>query len=470
MPSPVRRSALALALVFLFAACGGGGGGTGPGPATPAPTNLVYASPTAIYPPQSVVTPNAPTWGGGDPTLFSVTPALPPGVTLDPATGIVAGTTTKVLAARRTYTVTAANAGGATTAPIEITVGPFDTLSAGFTAELVADGLATPVRIAELPDGRILFNELETGDTRVMGADGTLQAEAFSHTDVLIGGHRGLLGLVLHPDYATNGWVYLSACVAGTLGLEDRQVVKRYTAVETMPGVLQGSNETTVVDTLPVATIDNGGDLAFDHSTPSPRLFMSIGDAEDETNSQEVGGLAGRILRLTDEGAIPADNPSSSDPTWCLGLRNTFAIAVQPTEGDLWGADNGPAANDELNFLRDGKNFEWGGLPPGTPAADIGIQVATWADVIVPTAMAWHDGTGWGAEYANDLFLTSYGDEAIRRFRLSGLSFLDVDEEILFATFRPQGIANKPLDVEVAGDGSLLVSTFTAVYRVRKDP
>ena len=158
----------------------------------------------------------------------------------------------------------------------------------------------------------------------------------------------------------------------------------------------------------------------------------------------------------------------SGDPTWCMGLRNTFALAVQPKEGDLWGGDNGPASNDGLDFLRAGKNFGWGGLPPGTPPADVGIQVRTWQDVIVPTALCWHDGTGWGADYADDLFLTSYADEAVRRFRLSGLSFLDIDEEILFATFRPQGIGHKPLDVERAPDGSLLLSTFTGVYRIRK--
>ena len=90
----------------------------------------------------------------------------------------------------------------------------------------------------------------------------------------------------------------------------------------------------------------------------------------------------------------------------------------------------------------------------------------TWVDVIVPTGLAWHDGAGWGAEYENDLFLCSYDDQVVRRFQVSGASFVNVDVEETFARFQEGGIDHKPLNVEVGADGSLYVSTFTGIYRI----
>ena len=462
-------SALGAAALSLISACGGGSAGvTVPTvPPTAPPTSIAYEAPAAEYPTQTPIAANTPTLTGGTATTFAVEPALPAGLVLDPTTGAISGSTTRVLAPPATYRVTASNAGGSVSTDLEITVGVLDSLAPGFTAEVVQDDLATPSRIAVAPDGRIFFNELATGDTRVIRADGSLQPEAFAHSDVVVGGHRGLLGIALHPDFATNGWVYVLACVTADAAGPERILVKRYTAAD-LQGAWTGTNETLVVDDLPMAPINNGGALAFGTESPSPRLYVSIGDNDDPAQAQVVGGKAGRILRYTHDGQVPADNPDPADPTFCLGLRNTFAMAVQPSTGDLWGGDNGPAANDELNFLRAGRNFEWGYTGPPLGPTEQGVIVSSWVDVIVPTGLAWHDGTGWGDAYENDLFLTSYTEEEILRFELSGLAFLDVDSVSTLAAFRPDAIRNKPLDIQRAPDGSLLVSTFTAIYRIRR--
>lgn len=461
----MQNPAPTLLLLLLCAAatgCGGGGGG-GAGAAGPAPSDLVYAASPARYDAQATIVPNAPTWQGGDPSSFIVAPPLPQGLVLDPVTGVISGTTTKRLHPLTTHTITASNAGGSTTAEVRIQVGVLVSLKAGFAAEIVADGLAKPAKFALAPDGRIFFDELDTGDTRVIRADGTLQATPFAHTDVLTGGYRGLLGIVLHPDFAVNGWVYTMTCTQGTAMEPDRIQVIRLT--DTL-GMEQGTNRTVVVDDLPMATTNNGGDLVFGRETPSPRLYLSLGDTEDESLAQTDGARSGRVLRYADDGQIPSDNPIPGDPEWVRGLRNTFAIDVQPQTGALFGADNGPTSNDELNYLNKGKNFEWGGLPPGFNPGDVGIRIQQWVDVIVPTGLAWHDGSGWGPDYANDLFLCSYDDQVVRRLELSGADFLDLDTEEEFARFEAGGIANKPLNVEVAADGSLYVSTFTGIYRI----
>jgi glucose/arabinose dehydrogenase len=462
MHSPIRLL-LAVLLLTLATGCGGGGGGGGGGEPGNPPADLTYATSPAHYDAESTITPNVASWSGGDPTSFTVVPALPEGLALDGATGVISGTTTKRLGPTRVYTITAANADGATSVDLELTVGVLEQLADGFAAEIVANGLAQPAKFALAPDGRIFFNELDTGDTRVLLADGTLRTAPFAENDVLTGPHQGLLGVVCHPDFVSNGWVYVLACTAGVGMTPDRIQVIRYTDT---PGMDAGTNRTVIVDDLPLSAINNGGDLVFGIETPSPHLYVSLGDTENPLLAQTDGARPGRVLRYAADGSIPADNPVPGDPEWVRGLRNTFGIDVQPETGDLFGADNGPDSGDELNYLRKGKNFEWGGLPPGFPPGDVGIVMQTWVDVIVPTGLAWHDGTGWGAAYENDLFLSSYDDQVVRRFQVSGASFVNVDVEETFARFQEGGIDHKPLDVEVGTDGSLYVSTFTGIYRI----
>ena len=84
----------------------------------------------------------------------------------------------------------------------------------------------------------------------------------------------------------------------------------------------------------------------------------------------------------------------------------------------------------------------------------------------MPTALVWHFGGPWGPEFADDLFLASYDDEAVRRFEMSGTAKTDIDVESTFLTFVPNMTSHKPLDLAVAADGALWVSTFTSIYRI----
>jgi glucose/arabinose dehydrogenase len=470
--------ALGLTALLLAAACGGGGASPAtmpPAPPVGSPSALQYATNPCHYRVGEAIPANVPSVVGSV-TTWSIAPALPAGLVLDSADGTVSGTPLTE-SAPASYTVTAANAAGQTTEMLTLEVGAelpaaFASLAPGFVAEVVLEpGAPTPAKIAKFAlappgDDRIFYLEVDTGNVRVIDPVAGLRPTPFATLNVLNGGHNGLLGLALAPDFAISGHVYVLACVPGDpmTMTSDRIQIVRFTDASDV-----GTNQTVVVDGLPVSPpmgVNNGGEILFGLDGT---LFVSIGDVQMPGNSQAPAAtsLAGKILRYdvsSGTGQVPASNPFPGSPEWCRGLRNTFGLAVHPSTGGLFGLDNGPAQDDELNYLAPGLNFEWG----GTPSPPVGYKIRGWQTVIVPTALCWHDGTGWGAAYANDLFLVAYDDHKIHRFQMSGAAFVDIDEESDFAAFKLEGSANHPLDVCMAPDGSLYVSTFSGIYRISK--
>jgi glucose/arabinose dehydrogenase len=248
------------------------------------------------------------------------------------------------------------------------------------------------------------------------------------------------------------------ACIAG---VPDRQQIIRLTD---SGGV--GTNPTVIVDNLPLAQIHNGGALKFG---TDGMLFATVGDVDDETNPQTSGVLAGRVLRFDETGAAPVNNPLPAPDQfeWARGLRNTFGLCVHQGSGILVGTENGPNVNDELNYLRSAKNFEWGALSP-VPGGQVGYRMRLWPAVIVPTGVTYHTGATFPQGYADNLFLCSYDENEILRFEMSGTPPVDIDAEHSFGHLVSNFNANKPLDIIQANDGSLYFSTFTAIWRIFK--
>ncbi|MDJ0976087.1 MAG: PQQ-dependent sugar dehydrogenase [Planctomycetota bacterium] len=450
-------------------ACGGGGGSSGVGVGVTEPTALTYDVVAGQYRVGEAIPPNMASVTGGPATTFSVAPALPAGLTVDPATGTISGTAT-VEAATADYVVTASNSAGSIDATVSVQVGPelpsaFESLAAGFKAEPVVTGLLKVAKMALAPDGRIFYTEVDTGNLRVVDANGTLLPTPYATLPVTNGGHQGLLGLTLSPTFTQDGFVYVQATFVGPdQNMPIQTMVVRLTDD---PVNNVGTNLTTIVSGLPAGAINNGGELAFDLTGA---LLVSLGDTTVPADAQLDGltSAAGKLLRylVSDPqnlGGIPADNPFAGSPEFCRGLRNTFGVAVHPVVGSVIGADNGPTADDELNYLEAGKNYGWG---TANAVQNPGRRLVRYADVIVPTALAWHDGTTWGADYADNLFMASYDDQVVRRFEMSGATFTEIDDETEFLEFALQADDNKPLDVEIAADGSMYVATFTGIWRI----
>ncbi|MCB9931977.1 MAG: PQQ-dependent sugar dehydrogenase [Planctomycetes bacterium] len=324
-----------------------------------------------------------------------------------------------------------------------------------FDVELIQNGLNTPCKMDQAPDGR-LFVSLLDGQIITVETTAPYTITNWASVTVLNGPEQGLLGIAVSPNFATDHYVYVVACVNN--GTDVQQVI-RY---EEVAGV--GANPTVILDNLPTANVHNSGALEF---LNDGTLVLTVGDATVPADSQANGTNAGRVLRFNVNGTPAAGNPfgGSDAYEWCRGLRNTYGMCVHPATGTLIGVENGPNNNDELNYLVAGKNYEWGNT--GTiPGAQIGVRIRNWPTVIVPTGVSYHSGNSFPTGYASNLFICSYDEARIYRFVMDGSPPVNISSEHVFGEMTNIGTTNKPLDILEAADGSLYVSTFTAIWRI----
>ncbi|MCA8912061.1 MAG: PQQ-dependent sugar dehydrogenase [Planctomycetes bacterium] len=325
-----------------------------------------------------------------------------------------------------------------------------------FKPELIKTGLNTPCKLDQAPDGR-LFVSLLGGTIITVQPTSPYTQTTWATLGVLGGSEQGLLGIAVSPNFTTDHYVFVVACV--NPGGGDRQQVIRY---EEVGGV--GTNPTVIVDNLPTANIHNSGAIEF---LNDGTFVISVGDSANSANAQTDGSLAGRILHYNADGTRPSNNPftGSDQFEWCRGIRNTFGMCVHPGTGTLLGVDNGPNSNDELNYLVAGKNYEWENAT-GIPGSEIGVRIRNWPVVIVPTGITYHTGNTFPSGYANSLYICSYDDSKIYRFAMDGNPPVNIASEQVFADLVDTGGANKPLDIIEGLDGSLYFTTFTQIWRI----
>lgn len=173
-------------------------------------------------------------------------------------------------------------------------------------------------------------------------------ATVFSHTitDVVSNGEGGLLGMVQHPDFSSNGYLYVVYNYNSPSGY--REKVVRFTA--------QNNTLTapfTLIDSIPAAGIHNGSRLLI----AGDKLFITTGDANASARSQNTSVVNGKVLRLNLDGTVPADNPISGNPYWSLGHRNAQGLVM--VNNKLYASEHGAGVEDELNIIEKGRNYGW---------------------------------------------------------------------------------------------------------------
>jgi glucose/arabinose dehydrogenase len=213
-------------------------------------------------------------------------------------------------------------------------------------SETIFENLNIPWEIVFLSDRTALVTE-RTGILKITGRPiREIPIEGVEHR-----GEGGLLGLALHPRFSENKWIYLYFTSRDERGLKNQ--VARYVFEKN-----RLSDKKIIIDRIPGAAVHNGGRIKFG---PDGLLYAGTGDAGDGHSAQDTKSLAGKILRVRDDGSLPSDNPFGN-PVFSYGHRNVQGLAWDD-RGRLWATEHGRSGilsgYDELNWIEKGKNYGW---------------------------------------------------------------------------------------------------------------
>lgn len=283
-------------------------------------------------------------------------------------------------------------------------------------AERVVEGLEVPWGLAFLPDGDLLVTERPgrlrlvrdiLGDANLVDAPvATIQTGSTSE--------GGLLGIALHPDFETNRWVYLYVTMAAERGTINR--VERWVLA---PDGLSAQRDRIIYDAIPAARFHNGGRLRFG---PDGMLYVGTGDARDPDLSQDPMSPAGKLLRLTPDGAIPSDNPIAGSPAFLTGLRNTqgWDWPDSTDASTVWITDHGPSGelgrrgHDEVSMARAGDNLGWPTIYGCEDRPGMVTPALTWENAAPPGGASIYTGTAI-PEWDGDLLIGTLGSQHLHR-------------------------------------------------------
>lgn len=234
-----------------------------------------------------------------------------------------------------------------TLVPLPAPVSNMSNLTNTSGVEIIAEGLQAPRSIDISKDGRIFVSE-KRGSIRVVD-NGTLLVEPVGDIKAENIGDAGLLGLTLHPNFTQNHLFYVYYTYSNNTGLFNKVLMLK----ESNNRIIDSK---TILDGIPGADYRDGGRIKFG---PDGKLYVSTGDASIPELSQDLNSLAGKILRINEDGTIPQDNPFSNSPVYAYGFRNVQGLAWAPNSGALYSSEQGGAGNDEINLISPGKNYGW---------------------------------------------------------------------------------------------------------------
>jgi quinoprotein glucose dehydrogenase len=279
----------------------------------------------------------------------------------------------------------------------------------GHRVETWVAGLEAPWSLAFLPNGDALVSE-RPGRIRLI-RNGTLRPEPYAEIDVATGGEGGLMGLALHPDFPRTPFVYvMHTYFPGPLPA----FVRRNKVVRLRHQGDTGAFDRIVLDGIPGALNHNGGRIGFG---PDRMLYVAAGEIYERDLAQDASSLAGKILRVTPEGGVPADNPFPGSAVWSLGHRNPQGLAWHPATGELFASEHGPSGefglggHDEINVIVRGANYGWPraiGAPGVPPYRD---PLVVWKTPTTPPSGI--------AFWRGDLYVATLRSQALMRIALA---------------------------------------------------
>ena len=320
-----------------------------------------------------------------------------------------------------------------------------------FRVETVASGLEVPWGFAWLPNGDLLFTERK-GRVRLIER-GSLRIEpVYTVPDVEPSSESGLMDISLHPDFAANSYVYL--------GYAYNSDGKRVKVVRYKYANANLTEPTVIIDNIPGAPNHAGMRARFG---PDGKLYVATGDSTDWDLAQNLDSLAGKTLRLNDDGTVPEDNPfvntaGARPEVWSHGHRNPQGMAWQPGSGLMFQTEHGPSSfegkgsgGDEVNIVEAGKNYGWAEIHHTQSREGMVSPLLEYSPACAPASAMFYDGSQFPSFKGNFFFGCLAGKRMIRVV-LDGRNVVR-QEDIL------QGVYGRIREMAEGPDGYIYFST-----------
>ena len=268
--------------------------------------------------------------------------------------------------------------------------------SKNYTHQVVVSDITIPWGFVFLPDNSMLITEKKGNLIHFKEGKKTFIKGL---PEIKLQGQGGLLDIELHPDYAKNGWIYITYASVGDDGkganttlmrfkIKDNTLIDKQVLYKAKPNTTRGQHF--------------GSRIEFDNKG---FLYFSIGDRGNrDVNPQNIELDCGKIYRLHDDGRIPKDNPFVNNPKakkaiYSYGHRNPQGMVLHPKTGELWTHEHGPKGGDEINIIQKGKNYGWPKISYGinysgttftehTALSGMEQPIHYWVPSIAPSGMA----------------------------------------------------------------------------------
>ena len=323
--------------------------------------------------------------------------------------------------------------------------------------ETLAEGLVNPWSIAFLPDGSMLVTE-RAGRLRVIRDGALVETPVAGVPEVLAWNQGGLFDVLPHPDFAANRMLYLSYA-NGTREANATRIAR----AEFDGAALV--NVTPIYDAAPTKDTGHhfGARLAWGGDG---KLYATIGEGSKyKERAQDMASSFGSVIRLNEDGSIPADNPKFGNGArpelFTKGHRNGQGLAFDAARGVLFEHEHGAKGGDEINVIEAGANYGWPLATYGVDYSGARITPYTeyggtkqpfkyWTPSIGPSGLAVYRGGLFPADWEGDLLVGAMAGRALHRVDLDGMTI--VGEERFLDGERVR-------DVRVGPDGAIYVTT-----------
>jgi glucose/arabinose dehydrogenase len=313
-----------------------------------------------------------------------------------------------------------------------------------YQVEEVARGLEVPWGIAFTSPTRMLVTE-RPGRIRIIENGQLLEKPLHTFPEVSTGGEEGLMSITLHPRYAENKFVYASYAFQTERGMWV-EVVRFKDSGDSISDIKR------IITGIPAAQFHAGSELAFG---PDGKLYITTGDATERELAQDKDSLAGKILRLNDDGSIPSDNPFGT-ALWSYGHRNPQGIDWN-SEGEMYGTEHGPSGfdgpggGDEVNKIEKGGNYGWPLVSHDKTLEGTISPLLVFTPAEAPASALIYSGMLF-PQFKDDLFFGALRGENLMRVSLEGGKATGFDRLFLEEYGRIREVTEGP-------DGAIYFST-----------